>query len=114
MKAVYKMHAEFVRTIAHPKRLEILDLLRVGEVNVTCLARAMAVRTVNVSQELAPLRNAGIVETRRSGKTVFYRLTNQNILRAYELIAQTMRELAATRADLVKKDKRSKAPVSPS
>ena len=113
MKDVYKMHAEFFRTIAHPKRLEILDLLRVGEVNVTCLARAMAVRTVNVSQELAPLRNAGIVRARRSGKTVFYRLANRKVLKAYELIAQTIRELAATRAEVVHEGRRSKASSTP-
>lgn len=106
MKDVYRMHAEFFRIIAHPKRLEILDLLREHEVNVTQLAKAMDVRTVNVSQELAPLRSAGIVETRREGKTVFYRLTNQKVIRAYELIAQTMRELAAARAGVVQEEPR--------
>lgn len=110
MKDVYRMHAEFFRIIAHPKRLEILDLLREHEVNVTQLARAMDVRTVNVSQELAPLRSAGIVETRREGKTVFYRLTNQKVIRAYELIAQTMRELAATRAGVVREEPRLSSP----
>ena len=106
MKDVYRMHAEFFRIIAHPKRLEILDLLREHEVNVSQLARAMGVRTVNVSQELAPLRSAGIVETRREGKTVFYRLSNPKITQAYDLIAQAMRELAAARADVVQDDSR--------
>lgn len=106
MKDVYRMHAEFLRIIAHPKRLEILDLLRESEVNVTQLAKAMDVRTVNVSQELAPLRSAGIVETRREGKTVFYRLSNHKVIRAYELVAQAMRELAQARAGVVQDEPR--------
>jgi ArsR family transcriptional regulator len=106
MKDVYRMHAEFFRIIAHPKRLEILDLLRQNEVNVSQLAKAMTVRTVNVSQELAPLRSAGIVETRREGKTVFYRLSNAKITQAYDLIAQAMRELASARADVVQEEAR--------
>jgi len=111
MNELYRMHAEFFRIIAHPKRLEILDLLRGGEVNVTQLARAMGLRTVNVSQELAPLRSAGVVETRRAGKTVFYRLTSQKILRAYELIAQAMRELASARAEVVREEQRVHVPT---
>ena len=105
---VYRIQAEFFRIIAHPKRLEILDLLRRGEANVTQLARSMDVRTVNVSQELAPLRSAGIVESRREGKTVYYRLTNLKIVRAYDLIAEVMRELAAARADVVQEDARAR------
>jgi ArsR family transcriptional regulator len=102
MKDLYRMHAEFFRVIAHPKRLEILDLLRSGERNVTEIAQAMGVRTVNVSQELAPLRSAGVVETRRAGKTVYYRLSSRKILDAYALIAQAMRELAAARAGTIR------------
>jgi ArsR family transcriptional regulator len=110
MKDVYRMHAEFFRIIAHPKRLEILDLLRENEMNVTQLAKEMDVRTVNVSQELAPLRSAGVVETRREGKTVFYRLSNHKIIRAYELIAQAMRELASVRAGVVQEEPRASTP----
>ncbi len=111
MKDLYRMHAEFFRIIAHPKRLEILDRLRDGEVNVTQLAKAMDVRTVNVSQELAPLRSAGVVETRREGKTVYYRLSNVKIVQAYELIAQAMRELASARADVVHEEPRFHTPT---
>ena len=103
---VYRIQAEFFRIIAHPRRLEILDLLRSGEANVTRLAGSMGVRGVNVSQELAPLRSAGIVESRRAGRTVYYRLTNPKIVRAYDLIAEVMRDLAAARADVVQEDAR--------
>lgn len=102
MKSLYRMHAEFCRTLAHAKRLEILELLRNGEANVTQLAKAMDLRAVNVSQELAPLRSAGIVQARRDGKTVYYRLSNAKILRACDLIAQVMRELTAARAAAVR------------
>ena len=97
MKASYAMQAAFCRTIGHPKRLQLLALLSGGEANVTQLAKAMEVRAASVSQELAPLRMAGIVQQRRDGKHVFYRLSNPKILRICDLMAQAMYEALAAR-----------------
>jgi ArsR family transcriptional regulator len=101
---LYRARAEFWRTIAHAKRLAILDLLRDREASVTELATAMSVRAINVSQELGPLRRSGIVRARRSGKTVYYRVSDANILRACDLLAQIMRELADERVGTIRKE----------
>lgn len=102
MKPVYQLHAEFCRTIANPKRLEILELLRNGQSSVTELARAMEVSLANASQELAPLRTAGIVLAHREGKTVYYALASPKVLRACDLMVEAMRELLTTRATAIK------------
>ena len=67
MKDRYRIHAEICKAIAHAKRLEILDTLRDREMNVNDLALKMGVQAANVSQQLALLRSAGVVETRRAG-----------------------------------------------
>jgi ArsR family transcriptional regulator len=95
---VYHLRAEFGRTVANAKRLQILDLLRNGRANVTRLARAMGVPLASVSQELAPLRRAGIVKTGREGKVVYYELASPKVLRACDLLAEAMRELQSARA----------------
>ena len=50
MQETYRLHAEICRSIAHPKRLEILNLLRPGELSVSDLAQRMAISPTNVSQ----------------------------------------------------------------
>ena len=98
MKPLHRMHAEFLKTIANAKRLEILHALRDGRRSVTQLALALEVPLAAVSQELAPLRTAGIVRTQREGKTVHYGLANAKVLRACDLLGEAMRELRDARA----------------
>jgi DNA-binding transcriptional ArsR family regulator len=108
MKNVYKAHAQVCKTIAHAKRLEILDLLRNGEMCVNDLAKAMEVPAANVSQQLAVLRSAGVVRTRQDGTTVYYRVASPKILRAYDLMSEVMQEQATALAEAVHGDKRPK------
>ena len=98
MKITYRIHAEFLRTVANPRRLEILHLLRDGRLSVTQLSAAMGVTLAAASQELAPLRLAGILRTHREGKTVYYAVANAKVLRACDLLGEAMRELQVARA----------------
>ena len=102
MKDFYRMHAELCKTIANPKRLEILNLLRGSEKPVGELAEAMDVPAANVSQQLAVLRGAGAVASRREGTTVFYRIANPKIMKAYDLMTEVMKDAAAERSRVVR------------
>jgi ArsR family transcriptional regulator len=84
------MHAEVCRSISHPKRLEILSLLRDGERSVSELAEMMGLSSANVSQQLSILRNSGVVDRRRDGTMVYYGITHQKILRAYDLMTEDL------------------------
>lgn len=64
------------KALAHPVRLQMLDILRVGEVCVCHLEAVLGKRQAYISQQLMVLRNAGIVEARKEGLQVFYRLTD--------------------------------------
>ncbi len=102
MKDFYRMHAEICKTIANPKRLEILNLLRRGERHVGELAEQMSVSAANVSQQLAVLHGAGVVSRRRDGTTVFYRISNPKILKAYDLMTEVMKDAIAERSRVVR------------
>ena len=74
------------RALADPKRLCVLESLAVGELSVGDLSARVNCQVPNMSQHLAVLRSAGLVTTRRTGSTVFYRLADPRVLEAYRLI----------------------------
>jgi len=78
-EGLYVLHAELCKALAHPVRLKVLDLLRQGEECVCRLAPAVKVTESNLSQLLAVLRRAGIVETRREGHSIYYRVRDNRI-----------------------------------
>ncbi len=82
----YRLHAEVCKVLTDPKRLMLLDTLRGGERSVGDLAVAIGVALPNASQHLAVLRGAGLVEGRRSGTTVTYRLAEPAIVEACDII----------------------------
>jgi ArsR family transcriptional regulator, virulence genes transcriptional regulator len=82
----YRLHAQLCKVLTDPKRLLLLDALRGGERSVGELARAVGVALPNASQHLAILRGAGLVEGRRDGTTVTYRLAEPAIAEACDII----------------------------
>jgi len=92
MEATYasdevRAHAASVaRALADPKRLCVLEHLAGGERSVSDLSRDVGCQVPNMSQHLAVLRSAGLVASRRQGSTVFYRLTDERVLVAYQML----------------------------
>ena len=76
---VYELHAAVCRAIGHPVRMKVLDLLRGGEECVCRLAPQVGVTESNLSQLLAMLRGTGLVETRREGHSIYYRVRDPRI-----------------------------------
>lgn len=75
----YDAQAELFKVLAHPIRLQILDMLRAGEVCVCHIEAVIGKRQAYISQQLMSLREAGLVETRRDGWRVYYRLSNERV-----------------------------------
>ncbi|MEA3245995.1 MAG: metalloregulator ArsR/SmtB family transcription factor [Gemmatimonadota bacterium] len=78
---LYGQFEHLGRALAGARRLEILDLLGQGEMPVDALARAIDTPVKNTSAHLRALRLARLVETRREGTRVFYRLADEEVLR---------------------------------
>ena len=71
--------AELFKALGHPVRLRIVDLLRDGERNVSDLLASMELEGSIVSQHLTMLRHRQIVEARREGTNVYYRVRHPAI-----------------------------------
>jgi len=72
--AVFQQFAKMAQAFSSPKRLEILDILTQGERDVATLAREAGATVANTSRHLQVLKNARLVEIRKQGVQVFYRL----------------------------------------
>lgn len=81
-RALYAEFARVARALGHPNRLEIVEHLAQGERGVEALAAATSLGVANVSQHLQQMKSAGIVEARRDGKSVLYRLADDAVLDA--------------------------------
>jgi rhodanese-related sulfurtransferase len=73
---LYAQYARIGKALASPRRLEMLELLAQGERTVDSLASEMAQSLANTSQHLQALRQAALVESRKNGLFVFYRLSD--------------------------------------
>jgi DNA-binding transcriptional ArsR family regulator len=80
MDEITILQAEVLKTLASPRRLEILHALAVGPIEVGRLAEAIGATQPNVSQHLSVLRAAGIVEAERDGREVRYRLADPDVM----------------------------------
>jgi ArsR family transcriptional regulator len=96
MDEITILQAEVLKTLASPRRLEILHKLAKGPIEVGRLAEAIGASQPNASQHLAVLRNAGIVEAERDGREVRYRLTDPDVMVACGLM-RTVLERRLTR-----------------
>jgi ArsR family transcriptional regulator len=81
---LYELHARICQTLANPTRLKIIDGFRNGEQRVTDLADALHAPQSTVSRHLAVMRQAGVVQARREGQSVYYSLSSSNITTAYD------------------------------
>lgn len=99
---MYELHAALCQTLANPRRLRLLNLLRGRELSVNELAKAMGLPQANVSQHLSVLRERGVVETRREGVTIYYEVANPKMIKACDLVREVLMDRLAKTRELVK------------
>jgi ArsR family transcriptional regulator len=75
----YEPQTRLFKTLMHPARLAILDILRDGEECVCHMEAALGYRQAYISQQLMVLRDAGLVQDRREGWNIFYRVTKPEV-----------------------------------
>jgi DNA-binding transcriptional ArsR family regulator len=79
---------EFLKALAAPGRLRVLCLLAAGEHSVTALAEAMGAPQPTVSRHLTLLKKDGIVASRSSGATRFYRLADVRVEKLMSVLSE--------------------------
>jgi len=76
---LYQAKAEFFKTLGHPARIRVLELLSERERSVGEMLPEVGVEATSLSQQLAVLRRAGLVTFRKEGSTVYYSLTSPQV-----------------------------------
>ncbi len=95
MDEITILQAEVLKTLANSRRLAILHRLAQGPCEVGRLAEDLDLTQPNVSQHLAVLRSAGIVEADRDGREVRYRLTDADVMVACSLMRTVLQRRLA-------------------
>jgi DNA-binding transcriptional ArsR family regulator len=86
MDEITILQAEVLRTLANPRRLDILHRLAEGPCEVGRLAEELGANQPNISQHLGVLRAAGLVEAERDGREVRYRLSDPDVITACSIM----------------------------
>ncbi len=98
---LYELKAEFFRTLGHPVRIRVLELLGDGPRAVRDLLAAIDIEASNLSQQLAVLRRAGIVTSTREGGTVTYTLAGPDVADLMRAARSFLTQILAGQADML-------------
>ena len=98
---IYTYHAEMCKVFSHPKRLEVINVLRDTEMSVGELSRRLSLALSNLSQHLAMMRERHILTSRKEGNVVYYRITNPRLLEAFDLLREILFEQIRQDAALI-------------
>ena len=89
---VFKIKADFLKALAHPARLQVIEYLKDGEASVGKLVQALGVEQSSLSRHLATLRDLGVLEARQEKTTVYYNLQDHDIFKVLRPIAELLRK----------------------
>lgn len=99
---LYRYKADFFKTLGHPARIRVLELLSESEQSVTKLQQEVGLETSHLSQQLAVLRRAGLVTTRKQGTTVFYALAAPEVADLLALARHILTEVLSGQMAVLK------------
>ncbi|MBI2310201.1 metalloregulator ArsR/SmtB family transcription factor [Candidatus Collierbacteria bacterium] len=87
---IFQLHADYYSALANPKRLEIVHLLRDQAMPVNQMVEMLGLPQANLSQHLMVLREFHLVETRKEGTNIYYKLSHKNIVKSSDLIREML------------------------
>jgi DNA-binding transcriptional ArsR family regulator len=98
---LYQLKAEFFKTLGHPARIRVLELLSEREHAVAEMLPEVGIEPAHLSQQLAVLRRANLVVTRKEGSTVYYSLTSPYIAELLRVARTILSGVLAGQAELL-------------
>ena len=87
---IFQMQCEICKALAHPIRMAIVDRLKDKEVGAADLVTDLGISKANLSKHISLLMHGGIVESRRDGRQIFYRLTDPEIREACAIMSSVL------------------------
>ena len=98
---IYAYHAEMCKVFSHPKRLELINLLRDQEMSAGKLGEKLGLSPANLSQHLTMMRERHILVSRKEGNMVYYRIVSSRLLEAFDLLREILFEQIRQDAALI-------------
>ncbi|MFE1836095.1 ArsR/SmtB family transcription factor [Streptomyces sviceus] len=98
---LYQLKAEFFKTLGHPARIRVLELLSEREHAVAELLPEVGIEPAHLSQQLAVLRRANLVVTRKEGSAVYYSLTSPDLAELLRVARTILSGVLAGQAELL-------------
>jgi len=98
---LYEAKAQFLRTLGHPVRIRVLELLCGGPMAVRDLLTQTCVKRSSLSQQLGVLRRAGIVASARESGSVVYSVAGSDVVALLGAAGRILSELAAEQHELL-------------
>ena len=98
---IYIYHAEMCKVFSHPKRLELINILRDKEISAGELGERLGLAPANLSQQLTMMRERHILVSRKEGNMVYYRIANLRFLEAFDLLREILFEQIRQDAALI-------------
>jgi ArsR family transcriptional regulator len=111
-RPLYQAKADFFKTLGHPARIRVLELLSEGERAVGEMLPEVGIEATSLSQQLAVLRRAGLVTFRKEGSTVYYSLTSPQVAELLAVARRILTEVLAGQVELLA-DLQAAAPPQP-
>jgi ArsR family transcriptional regulator len=101
-RPLYQLKAEFFKTLGHPARIRVLELLSERERAVAEMLPEVGIEAAHLSQQLAVLRRANLVTSRKQGSTVYYALTSPRVAELLAVARLILSGVLAGQADLLR------------
>ncbi|MGW0765466.1 ArsR/SmtB family transcription factor [Streptomyces sp. NPDC002676] len=98
---LYQLKAEFFKTLGHPARIRVLELLSEREHAVAEMLPEVGIEPAHLSQQLAVLRRANLVRTRKEGSNVYYSLASPEVAELLRVARSILSGVLAGQAELL-------------
>ncbi len=98
---LYQLKAEFFKTLGHPARIRILELLSERDHAVAEMLPEVGIEPAHLSQQLAVLRRANLVTSRKEGSSVHYSLTSPYVAELLAVARRILTEVLSGQAELL-------------
>ena len=89
-KKIFELHADACKALAHPLRIEVIDILRNKELCFSDILKKTGGLKSNLSQHLSIMTEKGILKMKRDGRCNYYSLSSSKVAKAYSLIREMM------------------------
>ncbi|GAA4220570.1 ArsR family transcriptional regulator [Streptosporangium album] len=100
-RPLYQLKAEFFKTLGHPSRIRVLELLSERDHSVAEMLPEVGIEPAHLSQQLAVLRRANLVVSRKEGSGVYYSLTSPDVAELLRMTRSILTGMLSGQAELL-------------